>query len=66
MNGAVMGVCPGRFGENVGEVGDEIGSLGVYSNETGREFRSLTGRLFQRFTGRGSGAKPVIVERLWG
>ena len=30
----------------------------AYSNETGQEFRSLTGRLFQRYTGRGSEAKP--------
>jgi hypothetical protein len=37
----------------------------VYSNETGQEFRSLTGRLFQRFTGRDSEAKPDDVERLW-
>lgn len=32
--------------------------LPAYSNETGQEFRSLTGRLFQRYTGRGSEAKP--------
>ena len=32
--------------------------LTAYSNETGQEFRSLTGRLFQRYTGRGSEAKP--------
>ncbi len=37
----------------------------VYSNETGQEFRSLTGRLFQRFTGRVSGAKPDGAERPW-
>ena len=32
--------------------------VSAYSNETGQEFRSLTGRLFQRYTGRGSEAKP--------
>ena len=39
--------------------------LSVYSNETGRGFRSLTRRLFQRFTGRYSEANPDSVERLW-
>ncbi|CAN7683395.1 TetR/AcrR family transcriptional regulator [Rhizobium sp. LjRoot30] len=36
----------------------EIYEAIAYSNETGQEFRSLTGRLFQRYTGRGSEAKP--------
>jgi hypothetical protein len=38
---------------------------GAYSNETGQEFRSLTGRLFQRYTGRVSEAKPDSAERPW-
>ena len=30
----------------------------AYSNETGRRFRELAGRLFQHHAGRVSGAKP--------
>jgi hypothetical protein len=37
----------------------------AYSNETGQEFRSLTGRSFQRYTGRVSEAKPDGAERPW-
>ncbi|PYE40485.1 putative Zn-dependent protease DUF2268, partial [Rhizobium sp. PP-F2F-G20b] len=46
---------PDGYGWTLGEA---LVSEGVYSNETGRGFRSLTGRLFQRFTGRYSEANP--------
>ncbi len=49
--------------------------LVAYSNETGQEFRSLTGRSFQHYTGRVCEAKPdapsvpgselIIVGEYW-